>query len=281
MGREWDRVFDVEMDSGLKLKLALDNGENPYIVADRFLEQHDLPQEFKEQVGAWVPLGVDFHVRRVTTGMKTTQQGNRCQQSEAIQRITYSGWELKASINQARAQPMHQPQFVGLGRCTHYRRTHSRRLQRGWRGADLITYLLSASSHRPLPSLVLLCDCLSLQLSLPPLFPFCPSHPACRSCSSSFRTLAVAPSRPWAMCPSPAASVTPTQAAHPQLSHQPPTAGHSLPLQHPCPPPSQVVSVTPSLEGQAAAVVLAQAAAAASCRRVCTCCLTAPRLLRG
>lgn len=50
MGREWDRVFDVEMDSGLKLKLAMDAGENPYIVADRFLEQHDLPQEFKEQV---------------------------------------------------------------------------------------------------------------------------------------------------------------------------------------------------------------------------------------
>lgn len=50
MGREWDRVFDVEMDSGLKLKLAMDEGENPYIVADRFLGQHDLPAEFKEQV---------------------------------------------------------------------------------------------------------------------------------------------------------------------------------------------------------------------------------------
>eukprot|EP00879_Flechtneria_rotunda_P023083 GHRR01024402.1.p1 GENE.GHRR01024402.1~~GHRR01024402.1.p1 ORF type:complete len:154 (+),score=56.22 GHRR01024402.1:48-464(+) len=50
MGREWDYVFDVEMDSGLKLKLALDAGENPYIVADRFLDQHDLPAEFKEQV---------------------------------------------------------------------------------------------------------------------------------------------------------------------------------------------------------------------------------------
>lgn len=58
MGREWDRVFDVEMDSGLKLKLAMDNGENPYIVADRFLEQHDLPQEFKEQVGVRVQLVV-------------------------------------------------------------------------------------------------------------------------------------------------------------------------------------------------------------------------------
>lgn len=50
MGREWDHVFDVEMDSGMKLKLALDAGENPYIVADRFLAQHDLPLEFKEQV---------------------------------------------------------------------------------------------------------------------------------------------------------------------------------------------------------------------------------------
>jgi hypothetical protein len=52
LGREWDHVFDVEMDSGAKLKLALDVGENPYIVADRFLEQHDLPAEFKEQVRA-------------------------------------------------------------------------------------------------------------------------------------------------------------------------------------------------------------------------------------
>ncbi|KAF8055486.1 Plaa [Scenedesmus sp. PABB004] len=49
-GREWDHVFDVEMDSGAKLKLALDAGENPYLAADRFLAQHDLPPEFKEQV---------------------------------------------------------------------------------------------------------------------------------------------------------------------------------------------------------------------------------------
>jgi hypothetical protein len=74
MGREWDRVFDVEMDSGLKLKLALDNGENPYIVADRFLEQHDLPQEFKEQVGAWVELWLEFHAHRMITSMRTMQQ---------------------------------------------------------------------------------------------------------------------------------------------------------------------------------------------------------------
>jgi hypothetical protein len=28
-------VFDVELDSGAKLKLAMDAHENPYIVADR------------------------------------------------------------------------------------------------------------------------------------------------------------------------------------------------------------------------------------------------------
>lgn len=45
-------MFDVELDSGAKLKLAMDAHENPYIVADRFLLEYDLPAEFKEQVGA-------------------------------------------------------------------------------------------------------------------------------------------------------------------------------------------------------------------------------------
>jgi hypothetical protein len=35
-GRAWDHVFDVELDSGAKLKLAMDTHENPYLVADRF-----------------------------------------------------------------------------------------------------------------------------------------------------------------------------------------------------------------------------------------------------
>jgi phospholipase A-2-activating protein len=54
MGQEWDYVFDVEMDAGgPPLKLPMQAGENPYIVADRFLETHDLPGEFKEQVCHW------------------------------------------------------------------------------------------------------------------------------------------------------------------------------------------------------------------------------------
>ncbi|KAI8476175.1 MAG: WD40-repeat-containing domain protein [Monoraphidium minutum] len=53
-GRSWDHVFDVEMDSGVKLKLAMDAHENPYIVADRFLAENELPAEFREQIVAFV-----------------------------------------------------------------------------------------------------------------------------------------------------------------------------------------------------------------------------------
>lgn len=48
-GRSWDYVFDVELDGGVSLKLACDDAENPYDVAERFLAEHDLPGEFKEQ----------------------------------------------------------------------------------------------------------------------------------------------------------------------------------------------------------------------------------------
>jgi hypothetical protein len=58
------------MDSGVKLKLALDLGENPYIVADRFLEQNDLPAEFKEQVrGAWLAVAAAVTCIIVTAGL--------------------------------------------------------------------------------------------------------------------------------------------------------------------------------------------------------------------
>jgi phospholipase A-2-activating protein len=33
------------------LKLACNRDENPYVVADRFIEEHGLPMEFKSQVG--------------------------------------------------------------------------------------------------------------------------------------------------------------------------------------------------------------------------------------
>lgn len=50
-GREWDFVFDVDVEDGAPTrKLALNRDDNPYIVADRFLEEEGLPQHFKENV---------------------------------------------------------------------------------------------------------------------------------------------------------------------------------------------------------------------------------------
>ena len=41
-------VFDVDVAEGQPpLKLALNRGDNPYLVADRFLEEHGLPDGYK------------------------------------------------------------------------------------------------------------------------------------------------------------------------------------------------------------------------------------------
>ncbi len=54
-GKEWDYVIDVEFREGSPpLKLAGNNDENPYIVADRFLEANELPNQFKDQIVAFI-----------------------------------------------------------------------------------------------------------------------------------------------------------------------------------------------------------------------------------
>lgn len=51
-GKEWDYVFDVDVAEGAPpRKLPYNRGENPYIAADRFIEEEGLPLYFKEQVG--------------------------------------------------------------------------------------------------------------------------------------------------------------------------------------------------------------------------------------
>lgn len=41
-------VFDVDVQEGAApLKLALNRGDNPYLVVDRFLEEHSLPDTYK------------------------------------------------------------------------------------------------------------------------------------------------------------------------------------------------------------------------------------------
>lgn len=44
----WDYVIDVEMPGDApSLKLALNRGDNPYDVADKFLVRHDLPATYR------------------------------------------------------------------------------------------------------------------------------------------------------------------------------------------------------------------------------------------
>ncbi|GLI62315.1 hypothetical protein VaNZ11_004922, partial [Volvox africanus] len=50
-GREWDFVFDVDIGEGLPAKkLALNRGDNPYLVAQSFIAENELPPYFTEQV---------------------------------------------------------------------------------------------------------------------------------------------------------------------------------------------------------------------------------------
>jgi phospholipase A-2-activating protein len=50
-GVEWDYIIDVDVADGAPpLKLAMNADENPYLVADRFIEQHDLPGTYKDQI---------------------------------------------------------------------------------------------------------------------------------------------------------------------------------------------------------------------------------------
>lgn len=50
-GQEWDFVFDVDIsDNAPPLQLPCNADENPYIVADRFLQANELPPGYKDQV---------------------------------------------------------------------------------------------------------------------------------------------------------------------------------------------------------------------------------------
>lgn len=52
-GKEWDFMIDVDTEGGA-LKLPLNRGEDPYDVADRFLQKHNLPASYMQQVADFV-----------------------------------------------------------------------------------------------------------------------------------------------------------------------------------------------------------------------------------
>ncbi|KAK8736396.1 hypothetical protein OTU49_004977 [Cherax quadricarinatus] len=53
-GKEYDYVFDVELDEGSRLKLPYNICEDPYFAAQRFIHSHELPQEFLDQVATFI-----------------------------------------------------------------------------------------------------------------------------------------------------------------------------------------------------------------------------------
>lgn len=53
-GKEYDFVFDVELDEGNRLKLPYNACEDPYFAAQRFIHHHELPQEFLDQVATFI-----------------------------------------------------------------------------------------------------------------------------------------------------------------------------------------------------------------------------------
>lgn len=47
-GQQWDYVFDVDAEEGAApRKLAANRGEDPYVVADRFLTEEGLPISYR------------------------------------------------------------------------------------------------------------------------------------------------------------------------------------------------------------------------------------------
>ena len=53
-GQQWDYVFDVDAEEGAApRKLPANRGEDPYVVADRFLAEEGLPISYRHAPVAW------------------------------------------------------------------------------------------------------------------------------------------------------------------------------------------------------------------------------------
>ncbi|KYQ91773.1 hypothetical protein DLAC_07565 [Tieghemostelium lacteum] len=53
-GKEYDYIFDIDVNDGTPFKLGYNIGENPYEVAQNFLLSNDLNQEFLDQVAQFI-----------------------------------------------------------------------------------------------------------------------------------------------------------------------------------------------------------------------------------
>lgn len=69
-GKEYDYVFDVELDQGSILKLPYNLCEDPYFAAQRFIHQHELPQDFLDRVANFIM----ENTKGMTLGVESSSQ---------------------------------------------------------------------------------------------------------------------------------------------------------------------------------------------------------------
>ena len=67
-GREYDYVFDVDLDGENTLKLPYNCSEDPWYVAQKFIHQHDLPQTYLDQVANFIITNANVNVSAQSSG---------------------------------------------------------------------------------------------------------------------------------------------------------------------------------------------------------------------
>eukprot|EP01025_Chloroclados_australasicus_P028368 TRINITY_DN2813_c1_g1_i1.p1 TRINITY_DN2813_c1_g1~~TRINITY_DN2813_c1_g1_i1.p1 ORF type:complete len:801 (-),score=103.55 TRINITY_DN2813_c1_g1_i1:283-2685(-) len=68
-GREWDFVFDVDVEDGAPmLKLAVNRGDDVYDAADRFMQENELPLSYREQIVQFIIKNTNGEVGATNTG---------------------------------------------------------------------------------------------------------------------------------------------------------------------------------------------------------------------
>jgi phospholipase A-2-activating protein len=58
-GKEYDFVFEIEIEEGKKARLGMNKASNPYIVASEFIDEHDLNGDYLETIVAWLDEQMD------------------------------------------------------------------------------------------------------------------------------------------------------------------------------------------------------------------------------
>lgn len=58
-GKDFDFVFEIEIEEGKKAKLGVNKGDNPYVLASNFIDDHDLNQDYLETIVGWLDEQMD------------------------------------------------------------------------------------------------------------------------------------------------------------------------------------------------------------------------------